>query len=52
MNFYHAEKQPRKQLRIPGYDYRSPGYYFVTLCTNNRACLFGEVLNGKMHLND
>ncbi len=51
MNFNPIEIQPRKQLRMSGYDYRMPGYYFVTLCVNNRACLFGEILNGEMHLN-
>lgn len=51
MNFNPAEKQPRKQLRMSGYDYKTPGYYFVTLCANDRACLFGEILNGEMRLN-
>ena len=51
MNFNPAEKQPRKQLRMFGFDYKTPGYYFVTLCTNDRACLFGEVLNGEICLN-
>jgi len=30
---------------------RSPGY-FITLCTQNRACLFGDIIKGKMVLND
>lgn len=51
MNFKSAEKQPRKKLRISGYDYTMPGYYFVTLCTYNRECLLGSILNGEMILN-
>lgn len=51
MNFNPAEKQPRKQLRMSDYDYKTPGYYFVTLCTHDRACLFGEISNGEMKLN-
>ncbi len=30
-------------LRLPGQDYRAPGPYFVTVCTAERRCLFGEV---------
>ena len=32
----------RKSPRIPGYDYRSENYYFVTICTHQKACIFGE----------
>jgi REP element-mobilizing transposase RayT len=28
------------------------GIYFVTICTQDRQCLFGEVVNGEMQLND
>lgn len=38
------EKMPfRKQLRLKGYDYSSCGAYFVTICTRNKAKLFGEI---------
>jgi len=37
---------------LKGYDYRQAGTYFVTLCTYNRECLFGEVVDGEMHLNE
>lgn len=30
----------RKPTRLKGYDYSSPGAYFVTICTNNREKLF------------
>ena len=33
----------RKSARLPGYDYRQPGAYFVTIVTKGRLCLFGEV---------
>ena len=42
----------RRSIRLPGYDYSQPGAYFVTLVTKNREELFGEVVNGKMLLND
>jgi REP element-mobilizing transposase RayT len=37
---------------LRGYDYSQAGAYFVTICTQNRACLFGEIRNGEMQLND
>ena len=40
----------RKRLRLDGHDYASPGVYVVTACTNDRACLFGEVREGEMVL--
>ena len=30
----------RKQNRLQGYDYGRPGYYFITVCANERAELF------------
>lgn len=38
----------QKKYRIPsnrlqGYDYGSHGLYFVTICTQNRECYFGEI---------
>lgn len=41
-----------RSIRLKGYDYARPGAYFVTICTQNRVCLFGDVVNGKMRLND
>jgi putative transposase len=32
----------RKQLRARGYDYSQAGFYFVTLCTQDRINLFGN----------
>jgi REP element-mobilizing transposase RayT len=29
-----------------------PGSYFVTICTRDRECLFGHMVNGEMRLND
>jgi REP element-mobilizing transposase RayT len=42
----------RKSPRIPGFDYASAGTYFLTICTRNMACRFGELRNGEMYLND
>lgn len=37
MTFYS-----RKSARIPNFDYSSCNYYFVTICTGNRRCIFGS----------
>jgi putative transposase len=44
--------QPRRRLlRLDGYDYAQTGVYFVTVCVQDRACLFGRIIGGAMHLN-
>ena len=42
----------RRSIRLKGYDYSRSGMYFVTICTQHRELLFGEIKNGKMLLND
>ena len=32
----------RKSPRISGYDYGTPNYYFITVCTHEKQCLFGD----------
>ncbi|GIV89164.1 MAG: hypothetical protein KatS3mg055_1682 [Chloroflexus sp.] len=45
------DRPNRRSIRLKGYDYFQPGAYFITICTKDRACLFGEVVNGEMRLN-
>ncbi len=49
---YNPDKHHRRSIRLKGYDYAQPGAYFITICTQNRACLFGEIVDGEMMLND
>jgi len=42
----------RRSIRLPGFDYSQAGAYFVTLVTCQRECLFGEIVNEKMILNE
>ena len=42
----------RRSIRLKGYDYSSAGAYFVTICTQNRECLFGEVVDEEMSINE
>jgi len=41
-----------ESTRYRGYDYSSPGKYFITICTKNKISYFGEVVNGKMILSE
>ena len=41
----------RKTIRLPNYDYRQSGYYFITICAHNRVNLFGRIENDKMVMN-
>ena len=52
MSPYDPNIHHRRSIRLKGYDYASAGLYFVTICTQNRECLFGEIQNEKMVLND
>ena len=38
----------RRITRLKGYDYSTPGAYFITVCTQNRSLLFGQVVAGKV----
>ena len=42
----------RKSIRLKDYDYSKEGLYFITFCCQNRRHLFGEIISGKMMLND
>ena len=37
----------RKSPRIPGYDYATPNYYFITICTHEKNCIFWS--GGKLN---
>ena len=39
-----------KSARLKGWDYRSPGWYFVTICTRDHTCIFGDIADGRIQL--
>ncbi|MFC1551865.1 transposase [Candidatus Latescibacterota bacterium] len=49
---YDSEKHRRRSIRLKGYDYSQSGGYCVTIVTQNRECLFGDISDGVMVLND
>lgn len=42
----------RRTIRVRGYDYTQAGAYFITICTRDRECLLGKVVNGMVQLNE
>ena len=46
------ENRQRRSIRLPHYDYGDAAAYFITLTVHNRACIFGNVADGAMVLND
>jgi len=49
---YDPNRHNRRSIRLKGYDYSRPGYYYVTICTQDRKKLFGEIDDAIMRLND
>ncbi len=46
----YKEKPSRHSVRLPGFDYSSVGMYFVTICTAERRCIFGQIQRNKTAL--
>ena len=54
---YNPKIYNRHSIRLPGYDYSQAGVYFVTIVTQNRKNLFGEIVGAgskpaQMRLNE
>src|ERR1041384_7509268 len=47
---YDPQKHHRRSIRLKDYDYSQDGAYFITICTQNRECLFGEEHDGLIKL--
>ena len=52
MERYDPDRHRRRSLRLRGYDYSQAGAYFVTICVQGRALLFGAVRDATMVLSD
>ena len=46
------DRHHRRSIRLKGYDYSLAGAYFVTISTQDRVCVFGDVVAGVMRLNE
>jgi REP element-mobilizing transposase RayT len=49
---YDPKVHHRRSIRLRGYDYSQAGAYAVTICTEQKQGLFGEIVEGEMVLND
>ena len=45
------EKHHRRAIRLKGYDYSRAGAYFVTVCTQRKVYLLGDVVDGALQPN-
>jgi putative transposase len=48
---YPTHPHHRRSIRVKGYDYSHAGAYFVTLCTEGKRFLFGEIVADQMRTN-
>ena len=49
---FDPQKYHRRSIRLKDYDYFQAGAYYVTIDVQNRECLFGEIVNDEMVLNE
>lgn len=49
---FNPEIHHRRSIRLKGYDYSQAGAYFVTICTNDKESIFGDVMDKEMRLNE
>lgn len=49
---YKSNYHRRRSIRLKEYDYTSSNWYYVTICTQGRQCIFGEIKESRMILND
>ena len=47
---YNPEIHHRRSIRLKEYDYSQAGAYFITMCTWQKECLFGKILNAEIML--
>ncbi len=49
---YDPQQHHRRSIRLQGWDYATPGAYSVTICTDGKVHLFGNIIEGKMIQSD
>ncbi|HEY4485832.1 MAG TPA: transposase [Nitrospiria bacterium] len=49
---FNPDIHHRRSIRLKAHDYSQIGAYFVSLCAQDRVCLFGEITDGKMEPNN
>jgi len=49
---FEQNQHHRRSIRLKGYDYTTPGGYFITLVTQGRVCLFGDIVKDEMQYSE
>src|SRR5450432_1797235 len=49
---YNPTIHHRRSICLKGYDYSRAGLYFITMCVQDRKCLFGKIVGDEMILNE
>ncbi|MBN1286596.1 MAG: transposase [Anaerolineae bacterium] len=47
---YDPDKHHRRSIRLKGYDYASPGAYYVTICTYQKECFLSTIIEDNVAL--
>ena len=48
---FDLDRHHRRSIRLKHYNYAQTGAYFITVCTHERECVFGNVSDGEVQLN-
>jgi hypothetical protein len=43
-----AVRPQRRSIRLPSYDYAGDGWYFITICTRDKTCWLGSIVDSSM----
>jgi putative transposase len=46
-----THESQRRTIRLRDFDYRQPGFYYITICVEKHTIMFGHIVNDSMHLN-
>ncbi|MDR1679340.1 MAG: transposase [Prevotellaceae bacterium] len=49
---YNPDIHHRRSVRLREYDYAQAGLYFITICVQNHKCVFGNIVNDEIILNE
>ncbi|MBU4267854.1 MAG: transposase [Acidobacteria bacterium] len=49
---FDREKHHRRSIRLKGFNYTQGNAYFVTICSYQKECIFGNISDGLMVLNE
>ena len=49
---FDPHKHHRRSIRLKGYDYSSNGAYFITVVTQGREHIFGQIVDEEMNVNE